>query len=52
MPESGVGTDFTGVLVCGAYNWGIRDYDIQRAMCEKLDLSQGGHVQITVNYVQ
>jgi len=30
----------------------IRDYDIPRAMCEKLDLSQGGHVQIAVNYVQ
>jgi predicted alpha-1,2-mannosidase len=28
---SGVGTDFTGVLVCGAYNWGIRDYDVQQA---------------------
>jgi predicted alpha-1,2-mannosidase len=28
---SGVGTDYTGVLICGAYNWGIRDYDVQQA---------------------
>jgi len=28
---SGVGTDFTGVLVSGAYAWGIRDYDVQQA---------------------
>ena len=28
---SGVGTDYAGVLVCGAYAWGIRDYDAQQA---------------------
>lgn len=28
---SGVGTDFMGVLVSGAYNWGIRDFDAQQA---------------------
>jgi predicted alpha-1,2-mannosidase len=28
---SGVGTDFMGVMVSGAYNWGIRDYDVQEA---------------------
>ena len=33
---SGVGTDFTGVLVCGAYNWGIRDYDTQQAFAAVL----------------
>jgi predicted alpha-1,2-mannosidase len=33
---SGVGTDFTGVLVCGAYNWGIRDYDAEQAFASVL----------------
>lgn len=28
---SGVGTDFAGVLISGAYNWGIRDYDTNLA---------------------
>ena len=28
---SGVGTDFTGVLISGAYAWGIRDYDVPLA---------------------
>jgi len=28
---SGVGTDFAGVLVSGAYAWGIRDYNVQQA---------------------
>jgi len=28
---SGVGTDYAGVLVSGAYAWGIRDYDIEEA---------------------
>lgn len=28
---SGVGTDFAGVLICGAYNLGIRDYDTNLA---------------------
>jgi predicted alpha-1,2-mannosidase len=33
---SGVGTDFTGVFICGAYHWGIRDYDIQQAFAAVL----------------
>lgn len=33
---SGVGTDFTSVLVCGAYNWGIRDYDVGAAFAAVL----------------
>jgi predicted alpha-1,2-mannosidase len=28
---SGVGTNYTGVLISGAYAWGIRDYDVQEA---------------------
>jgi len=28
---SGVGTDFAGVLICGALNWGIRDFDTNLA---------------------
>lgn len=28
---SGVGTDFAGVLVSGAYAWGIRDYNVRQA---------------------
>jgi len=38
---SGVGTDFTGVLLCGAYNWGIRDYDIQQAFAAVLKNETG-----------
>ncbi|MCB1128107.1 MAG: glycoside hydrolase family 92 protein, partial [Verrucomicrobiae bacterium] len=33
---SGVGTDFTGVLICGAYQWGIRDYDPEQAFAAVL----------------
>lgn len=33
---SGVGTDFTGVLLAGAYHWGIRDYDISQAFAALL----------------
>ncbi len=33
---SGVGTDFTGVLVSGAYHWGIRDYDVSQAFAAVL----------------
>lgn len=33
---SGVGTDFTGVLLCGAYQWGIRDYDLDQAFAAVL----------------
>jgi predicted alpha-1,2-mannosidase len=33
---SGVGTDFTGVLICGAYQWGIRDYDLDQAFAAVL----------------
>jgi predicted alpha-1,2-mannosidase len=28
---SGVGTDYMGLVVCSAYAWGIRDYDVQQA---------------------
>ena len=28
---SGVGTDFMGVFISGAYAWGIRDYDVSQA---------------------
>lgn len=28
---SGVGTDFMGLVVSSAYEWGIRDYDVQEA---------------------
>ena len=28
---SGVGTDFMGLMVSGAYAWGIRDYEVPRA---------------------
>jgi predicted alpha-1,2-mannosidase len=38
---SGVGTDFAGVFVCGAYNYGIRDYDIQQAFAAVLKNETG-----------
>ena len=38
---SGVGTDFTGVLICGAYNWGIRDYDVEQAFAAVLKNETG-----------
>lgn len=33
---SGVGTDFAGVLLAGAYQWGIRDYDLEQAFAAVL----------------
>jgi len=38
---SGVGTSFTGVLVCGAYNWGIRDHDLEQAFAAVLKNETG-----------
>ena len=38
---SGVGTDFTGLIVSSAYEWGIRDFDIPQAFAAVLKNETG-----------